>query len=99
MGKEKEIGADVVVLKLELFKKNKNIESLTIKHLLMKRKIFYVTALICCMSLFSSARQMAIGTSVDTKKQTTKVCKKKAVKARPGLCRGQRPFNFFLTNI
>lgn len=65
----------------------------------MKRKIIYVTAVICCMSLFSAARQMVVGTSVDPKKQPEKVCKKKTVKANASLCRGQRPFNFYLTNI
>jgi len=65
----------------------------------MKRKIIYVTAVICCMSLFSSARQMVIGTSVDPKKQEVADCKKKTLKSIKGSCRSQRPFNFFLINI
>lgn len=65
----------------------------------MNRKIFYVTAIICCMSLFSSARQMAIGASSGYKKQEAPACQKKTVKTKKGSCGGQRPFSFFLFNI
>lgn len=64
----------------------------------MKRKFFYATTLICCMSFFSSARQMAVGASVDLKKKEVPACVKKE-KSKKIADSSQRPFNFFLINI
>ncbi len=66
----------------------------------MKRKFFYVIALICCVNLFSSARQMAVGSKKEYSNATEYVSKKKcSTKIKPSDSKGQRPFNFFLINI
>ncbi|MGZ8511457.1 MAG: hypothetical protein ACXWWA_13810 [Chitinophagaceae bacterium] len=65
----------------------------------MTKKLFYMIVLICGLSIFSSAKQICIG-SVKENNPKKPVCIKKApVKIKTVASKGQRPFNFFLINL
>jgi len=65
----------------------------------MKRKIIYMLAFICCLSLLSSAKQVGIDC---LKKCEDKPCKPKktaATKTKKIAAGDIRPFHFYLLNI
>jgi hypothetical protein len=64
----------------------------------MKKKIIYMLALICCLNLYSSAKQHC---SNPVKKSCDKAAaaKKQPVKVKKNLTTSTRPLHFYLFNI
>ena len=65
----------------------------------MTKKIFYLMVLICGLSLFSSAKQICIGSVKEYSPKKPPCVKKSPVKIKTVASKGQRPFNYFLINL
>lgn len=65
----------------------------------MKKKIFYILALICCLNLYSSAKQFCTTCTKKCCANKTNVLKKQPVKTKKMAVTNPRPFNFYLFNI
>lgn len=65
----------------------------------MKKKIIYMLAFICCLSFFSSAKQIGIGCIKKCSYDKASSVKQEPAKARKVTPATIRPFNFYLFNI
>ena len=63
----------------------------------MKKKIIYMLVVFCCLSFYSSAKQ--VDKNCTRKCSLCKCVKKSPVKAKKITATGLRPFNFYLINI
>ncbi|MGZ8541223.1 MAG: hypothetical protein ACXWV6_11280 [Chitinophagaceae bacterium] len=65
----------------------------------MTKKIFYMMVLICGISLFSSAKQIAFGCIKEGIEKKPACSKKKPAKTKKLTAATIRPFQFYLFNI
>jgi hypothetical protein len=65
----------------------------------MKKKVIYLLTFICCLSLFSSAKQIGIGCIKKCNYEQAMNVKEKPAKAKKVTPASIRPFTFYLFNI
>ena len=66
----------------------------------MKQKIIYMLVFVCCLSLFSSAKQVEMKCIKKCPAPKTQAVKEKPAKPKKITATGNaRPFNFYLFNI